>query len=584
MYIATIPNRGSPPAVLLRESYREGPKVKTRTVANLTHWPADKIAALRAVLAGKWSPPGTDVRLEDAFDIIRSRPHGHVAAVLASLRRLELHELIDRRGSAERNRVEGMIVARILDPQSKLATARGFSAETLDSSLGLVLGLEHTDEDDLYAAMDWLVERQARIEDRLAKRHLTDGGLVLYDVSSTYFEGRHCPLAKLGHSRDGKRDKLQIVFGLLTNADGCPVAVEVFEGNVGDPKTLASQVRKVRDRFGIERVVVVADRGMITEARIREDLATQDGLEWITALRAPAIRRLVQSGALQLSLFDRKDLAEITTPEYPGERLIVCKNPLLAEERRRKRAELLAATETALAKVAQRTGRAKRPLQGREKIALTVGKVLGRFKVGKHFRLEFRDDGFRYARDETKIAEEATLDGFYVIRTSVAAGRLPAADVVRNYKSLSRIERAFRSLKTVDLKIRPIHHRKEDRVRAHVFLCMLAYYVEWHMRQRLAPMLFDDDEPEAGESLRKSVVAPAQRSPAAQDKARRKRTPEDLPVHSFQSLLGDLATIVINRVRPRVIAGAEFDKVTDPTPLQAKALKLLGVSHRYGVT
>ena len=503
--------------------------------------------------------------------------------MLGTLRRLELHELIDRRSSPERDLVEGMIAARILDPQSKLATARGFSPETLDSSLGRVLGLEHADEDDLYAAMDWLVGRQARIEDRLAQRHLAEGGLVLYDVSSTYFEGRHCPLAKLGHSRDGKRDKLQIVFGLLTNAAGCPVAVEVFEGNVGDPKTLATQVQKIRERFGIERVVLVGDRGMITEARIREDLSTAEGLDWITALRAPAIRKLVESGSLQLSLFDRKDLAEISDPQYPGERLIVCKNPLLAEERRRKRGELLAATEAALAKVAARTRQAKRPLRGQDNIALAVGKVLGRFKMAKHFRLEFRADGLSYARDEQGIAEEAALDGFYVVRTSVDTKRMSAADAVRNYKSLSRIERAFRSLKTVDLKVRPIHHRKEDRVRAHVFLCMLAYYVEWHMREALAPILFEDDEPEVGEALRRSIVAPALRSPAAVDKASEKRTKHDLPVHSFQSLLGDLATIVINRVRPKATVVAEFDKLTDPTTLQATALNLLRVSHRYGV-
>jgi hypothetical protein len=583
MYIATVPNRSSPPAILIRESYREGGKVKSRTIANISGWPAAKIEALREVLAGKRGPSGPAVSLQDAFDIVRSRPHGHVAAALATLRRLELHERIDRRACPERNLVEGMIVARILDPQSKLATARGFSPETLDSSLGQVLGLEQTDEDDLYAAMDWLLQRQDRIEDRLAQRHLVEGGLVLYDLSSTYFEGRHCPLAKLGHSRDGKRDKLQIVFGLLTNAEGCPVAVQVFEGNVGDPKTLAAQVHKLRERFGIERLVLVGDRGMITEARIREDLAPVEGLDWITALRAPAIRKLVEAGSLQLSLFDRKDMAEISDPQYPGERLIVCKNPLLAEERRRKRNELLAATEAALAKVEQRTHRAKRPLQGREKIALTVGKVLGRFKMAKHFQLEFRDDGFNYARDEQKIADEEALDGFYVVRTNVDAERMSAEDAVRNYKSLSRVERAFRSIKTVDLKVRPIHHRKEDRVRAHIFLCMLAYYVEWHMREALASILFQDDEPEMGEALRDSVVAPAERSPAAENKARQKRTKDDLPVHSFQSLLDDLATIVISRVRPKAAAIAEFDKLTAPTALQARAFKLLGVSHRYGV-
>jgi hypothetical protein len=583
MYIATIPNRGSPPAILIRESYREGGKVKSRTIANISRWPSDKIAALREVLAGRVGASGPAVRLEDAFDIIRSRPHGHVAAVLGTLRRLELHELIDRRRSRNRDLVEGMVVARILEPQSKLATARGFSSETLNSSLGRVLGLEDADEDDLYAAMDWLVGRQARIENRLARRHLAEGALVLYDVSTTYFEGRHCPLAKLGHSRDGKRDKLQIVFGLLTNGAGCPVAVEVFEGNVGDPKTLPAQVQKIRERFGIQRLVLVGDRRMITEARIGEDLVPVEGLDWITALRAPAIRKLVQSGSLQRSLFDRKDMAEIRDPEYPGERLIVCKNPLLAEERRRKRGELLAATEAALAKVAERTRQAQRPLRGQDKIALAVGKVLGRFKMRKHFRIECRADGLDYSRDEQSIAEEAALDGFSVVRTSVDDKRMNAAEVVGSYKGLSRVERAFRSLKTVDLKVRPIHPYKEQRVRAHVFLCMLAYYVEWHMREALAPILFDDDDPETGERLRRSVVAPAQRSPSAEEKAHKKRTKDDLAVHSFQSLLDDLATIVINRVRPKAAPLAEFDKITDPTVLQAQAFQLLGVSHRYGV-
>lgn len=583
MYVATVPNRGSPPAILIRESYREGTKVKSRTIANISRWPPEKIAALREVLAGRRGPYGPTVRLDDAFDIIRSRPHGHVAAVLGTLRRLGLHEIIDRRRSAERDAVEGMIVARVLDPPSKLATARGFSGETLDSSLGQVLALDAADEDDLYSAMDWLLPRQERIEKRLAARHLREGELVLYDVTSTYFEGRCCPLARLGHSRDGKKDKLQIVVGLLTNGEGCPVAVEVFPGNTGDPKTLASQVHKVRERFALRRVVVVGDRGMITSARIREDLAGVEGLDWITALRAPAIRALVTSGLLQLSLFDQKDLAEISDPQYPNERLIACRNPLLAEERRRKRNELLEATETGLRKVAERTRRAKRPLRGRAQIALSVGKVLGRFKMAKHFRLEFRDDGFTYARDEERIAQEAALDGVYVIRRSVASERMSAEQTVRSYKDLSRIERAFRSLKTMDRKLRPIHHRRERRVRAHVFLCMLAYYVEWHMRQALASILFDDDDREAAQAARPSIVTPAQRSPSAGRKAARKRTADDQPVHSFQTLLGDLATIVINRVRPRAAGLPDFDKVTDPTPAQQRSLELLGVSHRYGV-
>jgi len=426
--------------------------------------------------------------------------------------------------------------------------------------------------------MDWLLARQARVEQALARRHLTDGSLVLYDVTSTYFEGRKCPLAKFGHPREGRRDKLQIVFGLLTNAEGCPVAVEVFEGNTSDPKTVPAQIKKIRERFGIARVVLVGDRGMLTDARLREDLRPIEGLDWITALRAPAIQALAAGGTLQLSLFDQQDLAEITHPDYPGERLIVCKNPLLAEERARKRGELLEATERDLAQIAAATQRATRPLRGQTRIALRVGKVLGRRKMGKHFTLEITDTSFRAARNEAAIAREAALDGVYVLRTSVAADRLPTAEAVRSYKRLAAIERAFRSLKTVDLKVRPIHHRKADRVRAHVFLCMLAYYVEWHMRRALAPMLFDDDDPAAGEAARRSVVAPAQRSPRAKAKALTKRTDEGAPVHSFQSLLRHLRTIVKDRMRLKSDAAIEFDKITTPTPLQLRALDLLGVS------
>ena len=411
-----------------------------------------------------------------------------------------------------------------------------------------------------------------------AHRHLTDGGLVLYDVTSTYFEGRKCPLAKFGHSRDGKRDKLQIVFGLLTNGEGCPVAVEVFAGNIGDPKTLPAQITKIRERFGIARVVLVGDRGMITDARLRENVRPIEGLEWITALRAPAIQALVAGGTLQLSLFDQQDLAEITHPDYPGERLIVCKNPLLAEERARKRGELLAATERDLATIAATTQRTRQPLRGQAQIALRVGKVLGRRNVGKHFVLEITDTSFRAVRDEAAIAREAALDGIYVLRTNVEADRLPTAEAVRSYKRLAAIERAFRSLKTVDLKVRPIHHRKADRVRAHVFLCLLAYYVEWHMRRALAPILFDDDDPAAGEAARRSVVAPAQRSPRAKAKALTKRTDEGVPVHSFRTLLADLATLTKNRVQPKAPGVPAFEMLTMPTPLQRRAFALLGVS------
>lgn len=573
MYIEVVPNRRSRPAVLLREGWREGRKVRKRTLANLSDWEPQRVQALGAVLKGQ-SVVG---HIERAFEIMRSRPHGHVAAVLGTLSRLKLDHLMARARGRERDLCVAMIAARLIAPGSKLAITRGLSAETTESTLGELLGVQDADADECYAAMDWLLTRQGALEAALAKRHLGDGALVLYDVTSTYFEGRTCPLAKLGHSRDGKKDKLQIVIGLLTNGAGCPVAVEVFDGNTGDPKTLAAQLRKLRERFGLTRVVLVGDRGMITDARIRADLSTVEGLEWITALRAPAIAALVEGGALQLSLFDERDLAEISTPAYPGERLVVCKNPRLAEERGRKRRELLAATERALAAVATAVARVTRPLRGTAQIGLRVGKVLGRFKMGKHFTLTIADDAFRYERDEAAIVAETALDGIYVVRTTVDAERLPPAEVVRSYKRLAHVERAFRSLKTVDLHLRPIHHHKADRVRAHVLLCMLSYYVEWHMRRALAPILFDDDDQPAGEALRSSVVAPAPRSPRAAAKAATKRTADGSPVHSFTTLLRDLATIVKNRVQPRADGATPFDVVTRPTPNQKATLDRLSV-------
>jgi len=572
MYIESVRNRNSPPCVLLRESHRQGGKVRKRTLANLTHWPPDVVEGLRRLLKG-----GKVVVGLGDFEIVRSLPHGHVAATLGILRKVGLEKLIAPRRSRQRDLVVAMIVARIIDPRSKLATARGVSGETAFTSLGEVLGVVGADANDLYAAMDWLLARQDRIEQALGKRHLRDGTLVLYDVTSTYFEGRSCPLARFGHSRDGKRDKLQIVFGLLCDVQGRPVAVEVFEGNVADPATLASQVRKIRQRFGIQRVVLVGDRGMITEARIREDLQGIEGLDWITALRAPAIRQLVAEGSLQPSLFDERDLAEITSPTYPNQRLVVCRNPLLADERRRKRQELLTATEKQLAKIAAAVERDRRPLRGADKIGLRVGKFLDRFKVGKHFRIEITDTSLAYERDEAKIAAEAALDGFYVVRSSLPQGTLEPGQLVGAYKGLSKAERAFRRLKTVDLHVRPIHHHLSDRVRAHVLLCMLAYYVQWHMRQALAPILFDDDDPAAGEALRESPVAPAKRSPRAQRKAACKRTERDEPVHSFQTLLADLATIAKNRIQANLPGAEPFEKITRPTVLQQRALSLLGV-------
>jgi len=574
MFIDVVPNRNSRPAVLLRESYREQDKVRKRTLANLSDWPAAKIEALRAVLRGATNL----ANLEDAFEIVRSRPHGHVAAALGSLRRLKLDTLIAPKRSRERELCLAMILARILNPRSKLALARALSPETRHSTLGELLGLGAVEDDELYEAMDWLLPRQERIESALAKRHLSEGSLILYDVSSSYFEGRHCPLARLGYSRDGKHDKLQIVFGLLTDGEGCPVAVEVFEGNTADPKTVPAQLEKIRGRFALKELVLVGDRGMITRARIEQDLKKTPGVSWITALRGPAIRKLAEGGFLQLSLFDEKDLAEIASPDYPGERLIVCRNPLLAEERRRKREDLLAATEKELQKVAAATSRASRRLKGQDQIGLRVGRVLGRFKMGKHFRLEISEQDFRYSRNQPQIDAEAALDGIYVIRTNLTSQRMASEDAVRSYKRLTAIERAFRCLKTVDLKIRPINHRLAERVRAHVLLCMLAYYVEWHMRRALAPILFDDDDKAGAEALRSSVVAPAQRSPRAQLKASTKRTEDGLPVSSFQDLLRDLATLAKNEVQPKQANLKAFDKITPPTPLQQKAFTLLGVS------
>jgi hypothetical protein len=550
MYVAAVPNRNSPPAILLRESYRENGKVKTRTLANITHLGAQKIEALRLALAGSSFAAASP--LPDFFRIARSLPHGHVAAVLGCLRDLQLDSILDPVSSRQRDLVIAMIVARIIEPASKLATARGLHSETLHHSLGEVLGLDSADETELYQAMDWLLPRQARIEQELAQRQLSHGGLVLYDLTSTYFEGRHCPLGKLGHSRDDKSGKPQIVFGLLSNAAGCPVAVEIFEGNTGDPKTVAAQVKKLRERFGLSNVVLVGDRGMITSARIREDLPASHGIQWISALRASQIQKLATGGHLQMSLFDRTDLVEIAHPDFPGERLIACFNPLLAEERARKRPDLLAATEKQLEKIVAATRRPKCPLRGKQNIGLRAGKVLNRYKMGKHFQLRIEDDSFQYQRKTANIERAQSLDGIYVIRTSVPKEALSSQQVVASYKSLSGVERAFRSLKSVDLHVRPIHHRLPDRVRAHILLCMLAYYVEWHMRQRLAPMLFDDDDKLQAQAARRSIVAPAQRSAAAQRKAFTKQTADGLPVHSFQTLLSDLATIVKTEFSPPI--------------------------------
>jgi transposase len=578
MYVATVPNRNSPPAILLRESYRQHGKVKTRTIANISHLHTHQIDALRSALSGSVAPAGPP--LPDAFLVSRSLPHGHAAAALGCLRNLQLDSILDPVPSHHRDLVIAMIVARILDPASKLATARDLHSDTLHSSLGELLHVDSADESELYQAMDWLLPHQSRIEQELAKRHLSDGGLVLYDLTSTYFEGRHCPLGKLGHSRDDKSGKPQIVFGLLTNASGCPVAVEVFAGNTADPKTVAAQVNKLRQRFGLCDVVLVGDRGMITSARIRQDLPASHGIQWISALRANQIQKLAKDGQLQMSLFDKTDLIEIAHPDFPGERLIACFNPLLAEERSRKRPDLLAATEKQLEKIAAATKRPKRPLRGKQNIGLRAGKVLHRYKMGKHFQLRIEEDSFHYERKTANIEREESLDGIYVIRTSVKPESLTGQQVVASYKSLSGVERAFRSLKTVDLHVRPIHHRLPDRVRAHILLCMLAYYVEWHMRQLLAPILFDDDDKPQAQTARTSIVAPAQRSASAKHKALTKQTRDGMKVHSFQTLLGDLATIVKSRIQPKDKTISAFDMLTTPTVIQQRALDLLGVTLR----
>ncbi len=571
MYIERVPNRNSPPAILLRESYRDRGRVKKRTLANLSKLPPAAIETLRRVLRGERLVPA-----DEAFTCLRSLPHGHVAAVVGSLQQLALPTLLARRPSRTRDLAVALLAARVIDAQSKLATARALTPESAVSTLGAALGLGDVNQHELYQAMDWLLERQAGIEQRLAKRHLQEHTLLLYDLTSSYLEGTHCPLAQRGHSRDGKPGTLQIVFGLLCTAAGCPVAVEVFAGSTGDPQTVASQVDKIRNRFGLARVVLVGDRGMLTAARIRQDLQGVDGLRWITTLRAPTLRKLLAAGAVAPSLFDERNLAEISSEEFPGERLVVCRNPLLAAQRQRKRQELLAATEQDLAPIATATRRKNRPLRGAAAIGLRVGKVLNRHKVAKHFVTTITDDTFSYRRDEDKIAAEQQLDGLYIVRSNVAPERFDAAQTVRAYKNLAQVERAFRSLKSVNLKVRPIHHRRADRVRAHVLLCMLAYYVEWHMRQKLAPLLFDDHDPAAAEQQRPSPLAPARRSPAAAAKAGRKRTADDLPVHSFRSLLADLGTLTANTMQ--AAAGANFTIQTQPTPLQQRCFQLLGVT------
>jgi hypothetical protein len=571
MYVTVVPNRGSPPAVLLRESYRAGDKVKNRTIANLSKWPKEKVEALRAVLRGERLTPAGE-----GIEIVRAVPHGHVMAAIGTMKRIGLDKLLPAAPKRKRDLALALIVARLIDPESKLATARALDEETASHSLGMVFGLSRVNANDVYEALDWLGEQQARIEKALARRHLSEGTLVLYDLTSTYLEGRCCALARHGYSRDGRSDKPQIVFGVLCNREGCPVAVEVFAGNAGDPSTVAAQIVKLKQRFGLNRVVLVGDRGMLTEARLREDLDPA-GLDWITALRAPAIQALAaDDGPLQLSLFDDRGLAEITSPDYPGERLIVCRNPALAAERTRKRLDLIAATERDLQKIQNRVRRSRKPLKGAAAIGEAVGAVLGRRKMAKHFIRTVADHDFAFERDVTGIEAEAKLDGIYVLRTSLAKEALDAAGTVRAYKGLARVERVFRCVKTVDIEVRPVFHWADERVRAHVFLCMLAYYLEWHMRQALTPILFDDHDRAGAEAQRSSPVAKARVSEAARRKARTKRTDDGLPVHSFRSLIADLATLTRNQVR--FGNGQTATILATPTPAQDRAFQLLGVT------
>jgi transposase len=574
MYIESVPNRDSPPAVLLRESYREDGKVRKRTLANLSCLPADVIEGLKVLLRGGVAVPSA----ESVFTVERSLPHGHVAAVLGAARGSGSSVWF---GSAPQDLqpvLQAMLVARLLEPASKLATHRMLHDDTATSSLGRVLGVGQCSADDLYRALDWLHQAQPAIERRLARQHLLGSTLVLYDLTSTWLTGRCCELAARGHSRDGKRDDPQIVFGLVCTAEGCPISVEVFKGNTADPATVGAQVVKLKERFGIERIAWAGDRGMLTSARIEQVLKPQ-GMDWVSSLRAPQIAQLAaEHGPFQPSLFDERNLLELTSQHFPDERLVVCRNPLLAQERARKRLELLAATQADLAKIAAATQRARNPLRGEQAIALRVGRVIERFHMAKHLELTITDTSLAWARRDQAIAAEAALDGLYVIRTSMPKDKLDANAAVAAYKSLAHVERAFRSMKTVDLNVRPIFHYTEQRVRAHVFLCMLAYYVEWHMRARLKPMLFDDEHLEEASATRASPVAKAVRSEQAKAKDAGKRAEDGLPLHSFRTLLKDLGTLTYNITHTTLNPEAKITLTARPTPVQNKAFKLLGLN------
>ena len=563
MYIDVVPNRGSRPAYLLRESYREQGQVRKRTLANLSSLTEEQIFAIQAILRGEQLAPATEL-----FEAIASRPHGHVRAVRRALQQLGFAQLIGTRPSPQRDLVCAMVAARIVAPHTKLATTRWWHTTTLAQEFGV----EHADENDLYDAMDWLLERQAAIEQKLAKRHLKAGGLVLYDLSSSYFEGTRCPLAKLGHNRDGKKGKLQVNYGLVTDVRGCPVAVSVFEGNTADCKTVLPQVKRIQADCGIAQLVMVGDRGMISQKAI-DEFKGLPGVAWITAMKSAQIRALADEGGLQMGLFDERNLFEFTHPDYPGERLVACRNRQLAQLRAAKRAELLRATAGELDKVCATVARKK--LQGADKIGVRVGRVVNKYKVAKHFELTIENASFRYCIDQHKVEQEAALDGIYVLRTPLRPEIIEAADIVRSYKSLSAVERAFRSLKTVDLKVRPIHHHLPDRVRSHILLCMLAYYVEWHMREAWRALLFADED-QAAKATR-DPVAPAKRSEQAEQKAQTHTLSDGTPAHSFRTLLDELSTIVRNTCRTTTDSARAptFTIVTQPDLTQQRALKLL---------
>ena len=569
MYIDVVPNRNSPPAVLLREAWRKGRKTCKRTLANLSDWPKEKIETFRRLLRDE-----PLVSPLDLFATQKTLPHGHVQAVREMIAKLELDRLISAQHCRERDLVVAMIVQRLIAPCSKLATTRRWHSTTLADELGVA----EATENDLYEAMDWLLERQERIEKKLAARHLSEGGLVLYDVSSSFYEGRTCPLAQFGHDRDGKNGLPIIVYGVMTNGEGCPVAVSVYAGNTGDPSTVADQIKQLREKFGLQRVVMVGDRGMLTQPQI-DKLKQLPGLGWITALTSTAIRGLVEQGALQLSLLDQKNLAEITAPDYPGERLMVCHNPVLEEQRRRKREALLQATEKSLEKISKEVARRKRKPFTAAEIGVKVGKVLGRYKMGKHFACNIGEGNLAWSRRAESITQEGKLDGIYVLRTSEPEERLSAEDTVRSYKSLAEVERAFRCLKGIDLLVRPIRHRTEDRVPAHIFLCMLAYYVEWHLRRAWAPLLFEDEERWDGRK-RRDPILPAKPSDSAQRKKRSQETADGLPVHSFETLMEDLAsrarvTYALKPLKAAENTNLKFQQVPEPTSVQARAYELI---------